>query len=412
MGMASFSRADHDSDIPAPFRFSGFGTLSRSWDNRDDLAPMRDISQRPHNDYRSGPTWKQDSRIGLQFAYMFSPEVDAVVQIVGRDQVSHEFHHFVELAYLDYRLNDPLRLRVGRIGYDAYLMSDHRNVGYAYAWMRPPVEFYGWTPMYSIDGGDVSYEFAAGDARWRLRAQAGKNDFVAPMGVTQFNFHGTMAGISVQREAGPWRLKVGFNKIFSTKEVGTLAPLHQGLASIAGNPLVGSAISNEASYLRENIAFDNQRMRYLTLGAAYDDGTWLGQAEFGTSRTTAIFTPATTTAYAVIGRRFGLFTPFTMLSASRPVTRIERANNSWAALGAAAAGLQATSYAVINETRVDQETLSLGVRWDVTPQAALKLQFDHTRINPWGYSAWFRTRAMQTGSSHVNQLSVGVDFVF
>lgn len=406
------SQAEEPAADISPFRISGFGTLARSWDSRDNLAPIRDVSQRPVDDYRTGPTWKLDSRIGLQAAYRFTPDIEAVAQIVGRDQVSSEFHHFVELGYLDIQLPQYFRLRLGRVGFDAYLMSDHRNVGYAYAWMRPPIEFYGWTPMFSVDGGDLSYSFEQGDSRWRLRVQAGKNDFVAPMGPTQFNFHGTMTGVSVVREQGPWRMKAAFTRIFSTQEVPALAPLHQGLESVAGHPFVGPAIRGEAAYLRENIAFDNQHMHYLTLGAAYDDGTWLGQAEIGTSRTTSVFTPAATTAYAIVGRRFGSLTPFAILSASRPDTSIERPRNDWSGLGPAASGLQTEAYIVINETRTDQATFSLGTRWDVSANAALKFQLDHSRIKEWGYSSWFRSRAGQTRDSSVNLLSIGVDFIF
>lgn len=402
-------RADQVADDVPAFRFSGFGTVARSWDTRDSLAPIRDVSQRPKKNFQEGPSWKLDSRIGLHLAYRFSPDIEAVAQFVGRDQTSDEFHHFVELGYLDMQLPRDFRLRLGRVGFDAYLMSDHRNVGYAYAWMRPPVEFYGWTPMFSVDGGDLSYEFEQGDARWRLRAQAGKNDFVTPMGVSHFNFHGTMTGLSLVREQGPWRLKAAFTKIFSAKEVEALAGLHQGLEAIAGNAFFGAAIRNEATFLRENIAFDNQRMRYLTLGAAYDDGTWLGQAEIGNSRTTSLFTPSATTAYAVVGRRFGTLTPFVMASASRPVKKIERAVGSWPG---GVAALQTEAYLIINETRTDQGTLSLGVRWDIDPRAAVKLQFEHTRIHTLGYSSWFRTRATQADSMSVNRLSAGVDFVF
>ena len=67
---------------------------------------------------------------------------------------------------------------------------------------------------------------------------------------------------------------------------------------------------------------------------------------------------------------------------------------------------------VLQGTRIDQETLSLGVRWDFSTRAALKLQWDHTRIRPWGYAVYFTDFALQSGQTRVNSLTASLDFVF
>jgi hypothetical protein len=398
----------------SPFRFSGFGTISRSWDSHNDLTLIRDISQRPRGDYADGPTSRLDSRMGLQFAYRFSERVEAVAQVTARYQESTEFHHYVDLGYLDIRPTEAARLRFGRVGYDAFLMSDHRHLGYAYAWVRPPIEFYSWIPAFSVDGGDVTYAFAQDDAHWQLRAQAGKSDFVAPMGASPFNFHADkLWSVSLQREAGPWKLKAALSGFTSSKEVEALSSLHAGLQQIAGLAIPG--ISGEAAYLSEQSRFKDIALRYFSLGAAYDDGTWFGQAELSSVRTENTFVPQTDNGYAVIGRRFGTWSPFVMLGMSRPDRKLLKPTNDWSPLGAGAAGLQATTYQqIVNSTRFDQETLSLGTRWDVHPRAAIKLQWDHTKVNGDGYAAWFRTPGYlpRDRSSSVNLFTISMDFVF
>ena len=77
------------------------------------------------------------------------------------------------IAEIRQEFPNQLDFRVGRINFDAFLMSDHRHVGYAYPWVRPPSEFYAWIPIFSMDGIDAAYNFQSKDARWRIKAQAG-----------------------------------------------------------------------------------------------------------------------------------------------------------------------------------------------------------------------------------------------
>jgi hypothetical protein len=109
----------------------------------------------------------------------------------------------------------------------------------------------------------------------------------------------------------------------------------------------------------------------------------------------------------------GNFMPFAIVSASRPSRAVLTPQNDWSVLGPAAAELQTIAYQrVLNSTRVDQETLSLGVRWDLHSRAALKLQWDRTRIHPQGYAAWFRPYEIRQSTTRVDVLTMSLDFVF
>ncbi len=111
-----------------------------------------------------------------------------------------------------------------------------------------------------------------------------------------------------------------------------------------------------------------------------------------------------------LARRLGEFTPYAMLSLSRPDKSALAPINDWSGIGQAA--FQQTAYFVTNSTRQDQETLSLGSRWDFHSQAALKLQWDHSRIHRQGYALWFRSLESNARSSSVNLFTVSLDFVF
>lgn len=393
----------------APFSFAGYGTLSRGWDDRDDLAAIRDFTQRPADGAATGPSWRMDSRLGMQLAYRFSAEATGVVQALFRDQIVQDFDSAIELAYLAYQPRADYQLRLGRVGYDAFLMSDHRNLGFAYPWVRPPREVYSWLPLFHLDGADLTYTAQREDVHWRVRAQLGRSSYYIPMGNQDFHFGIEPAlSLTLQREAGPWRLKAGLSRLRSVKEAAPLARLHAGLESLAAAALPG--VSADAARLRRETSFKDSDIDYFTLGAAYDDGTWLAQAEFLRSRTTTAIETSNLSGYAALGRRAGRFTAYAILAASRPDRAVLKPTGDWAVIGQA--GFRDAAYHTANSTRQDQETLSLGVRWDMDQRAALKLQLDHARIHPDGYVLWFRELATNPRASSVNLLTLSLDFIF
>lgn len=409
LGMVMLAGGVHAQQEISPLRLSGFGTFGYAGSNRGDMAAIRDISQRPDDGSATRSSWKLDSRIAVQADYKLSPTAELVGQAVLRDHVSATPGNSIEAAYAAWHPKPQLDLRLGRLGYDAFLMSDTRNLGYAYSWVRPPVEFYGWIPIFSIDGVDAAYTVDTEDAHWRIKAQIGRSGFATPMGAQEYDFKtNRLWSLTLSRQSGPWRAKVGYSGFIIDSEAQPLAPLHAGLGAVAAAGVPG--ISAEAGTLLRHLSFKGTRISYLTAGLAYDDGDWLVQGELGRSTATADVVPHGTMAYLGVGRRFGDWTPYLVASAVRPGNGVRTAASDWSAIGQG--GLQNTALYVVNTTRMDQSTLSLGVRWDLHNQAALKLQWDRTSVRPSGYGLWFHDIALEGRSTHVDLLSLSLDFVF
>jgi hypothetical protein len=388
-------------------RLSGFGTLGYAGHSRSDIAPARDISQLPADGYRTGASWRLDTRLGVQLEYAVSPSLDLVGQAVLRDHFHADVNSTIELAYAAIKPRHDLDLRVGRINYDAFLMSDHRNVGYAYTWLRPPAEFYGWIPIFSLDGVDAAYHLAADEGRWRVKLQAGRAKVALPID-RGYDFRANnLLGASLTRQTASWRLKAAYSQFTVGSEVPFFAPLHAGLEQVAAAGI--PQVSAEAADLRRNLGFAGTKVTYTTLGAAYDDGVWIAQAELGRSTASSAVVPHGSMAYASVGRRFGDWTPYLLLSASRPGNDRRAAANSW---GAFDATLRDPALFVVNATRIEQRTLAVGARWDVHRQAALKVQWEHTHIQPAGYGLWWRDLALKDRKTPVEQVSATLDFIF
>ena len=390
-----------------PVRVSGFGTLGYSRDNRPDIAPSRDISQVPVDSFATGASWKLDSRIGAQFEYRPNSMFDLVAQVVLSEHFHNDLDSSTELAYLAVKPTAELTVRLGRVNYDAFLMSDHRNVGYAYHWVRPPAEFYGWIPIFSVNGMDAAYSLIRGDSLWRFKAQVGSSKQALPIGSGYEFTASQLLGASVSRESGPWRLKAAYSQFTVGSEVPAFAPLHQGLDAVAAAAI--PQVSAEAADLRANLTFGDAKISYVSLGAAFDDGIWLGQTELGLSKASSDAIPHARMAYLAVGRRFGHWTPYLLLGASRPGNDVRVASNNWGALNAT---LRDPALFTLNATRIEQDSLTLGVRWDFRSNAALKLHWSRSVIKPSGYGLWWRDMAINSQTSSIHQLSATVDFGF
>lgn len=392
---------------------SGYGTLGYVQDNRSDIVAIRDISQRPNNNLQQG-TWKRDTRLGLQAAYHINPMIDLVGQAVLRDQVSETVDHAIELAFVNLKPSAYLDMRLGRFGYDAFIMSNIRNIGYSYPWVRPFSEFYGWIPMFSVDGVDAAYVIPQDDAQWRIKGQVGQSSTSIPIGDGQLNFKTeNLLNLTVSRQSGPWQLKAGYSRFTSINEVssGGLIALQNGMNAIAlATAGAAPAISSEAMDLHQQLSFKNARITYFTLGASFDDGHWLVQGELARTTSSHEIVPHGSMGYGVLGHRFGNWMPFAAISASRPENSLRTAVQDWRVIGQAS--VQTTALTVLNSTRMDQKTVSLGTRWDFHNQAALKLQWDSMRIAANGYGLVFKDAALEGRSSRMNQLTMTLDFIF
>lgn len=240
-----------------------------------------------------------------------------MTQWVLRDQTNDNMMNMTELAYAKFRPQPQVDLSLGRIQYDVFLLSDHRNVGYAYPWVRPPVEFYTWMPIFSIDGAEAAYRLYDSNGFWRLKAQIGHTKTDISMGRTIYHFLAhDLYDISLIRQTNYWRFKLAYSKFSVASEVPNFPPLLTTLDTVAAKNLPG--ISEEAADLRRNIAFLNAKISYSTFGIYYNDTLWQIQTEIGKATASAEAIPSGTMGYLSVGRYFNHWMPFIMIALPAP----------------------------------------------------------------------------------------------
>ena len=120
-------------------------------------------------------TFETDTRFGLQISSDVSENMSVVAQLLGRGTNSN-FDAIIEWAYVDYEFTDWLSLRAGKIKQPIYMVNDYVEVGYAYPWIRPPVEvYYLNNPLNTVNGAELLIAFPVGPGTLSFQPYIGSN---------------------------------------------------------------------------------------------------------------------------------------------------------------------------------------------------------------------------------------------
>lgn len=411
--------ADASSPAVSPLRLSGFGTLGATYAE----APhgwgfLREFMQPPNS---SGLRGDIDSRLGLQANYVLSPRLEAVAQVVLRDRVKpQKATDSLEWGFVNWHAGPDTTVRLGRISAALYMLADQRNVGFASATVRPPVDFYGALPLYWVDGGDISHSWdsADGDVRWTARARFGvhahaKVDNGSDEGTIPIESNRLVVA-SLGRVEGSLRMQVQAGRLHLQVEPNEMILMgQQGLAAV--QPAGVASVSAEAAALSAASGVGQSNVDFLSIGTEYEIAPWSITAELGRI-SGGLRLINGRYGYATLSRRFG----DTTLSASYGVARSTSSplpQPQWEAaltpvVGAAtAAQFQALGLATwaINTAGIRQSSYGLAARFDLSPQTALKLQWDHFDVRANGAGLWSNSTP---DAGHANVGSIALDFIF
>lgn len=382
----------------------GFGTLGASGADNDGLKFRRDIKQ--GRGVSSGWGIDTDSRLGLQLDADFNNAWHATVQWVARNYTGDFVEQNLDWAFLRWRPLDDLDIRAGRMGFDVFMLSEYRDVGYAYPWIRPPHEFYAGLPVYHFDGMDIAKKFSIGEGRLTVKVFGGYSFNQVPIGLSdQADQSYTLAGAKLAYEQGNWSARIGYNYSLNNLELSTLHPLMNAL----NDPALG-AVWPDAPDLAGKMSTKDKAVHFSSIGLAYDDGLWLAQAEGSYIHSELSVYSSVASGYLSVGRRVGKLTLYSLLGISETLTDRVNVSAPLAPIPALSELRNATDLA-LNTNGVDEKSVSLGLRWDITENVDLKTQWSHYWLGNNGSALWLRP-ATGVADDTVNVWSVGMDFIF
>jgi hypothetical protein len=380
--------------------FSGFGTVGvvHSDERQADYVSS---SMKADGAGRSA-SWSRhvDSKLGAQLDLTLNPRWSAVLQVVTEQRLDYSYQPRVEWANLTYQVTPELALRVGRIAMPMFIAAEYRKVGYAYPWVRPPIEVYGVLPLSSSDGVDLNWHWNGESMRSTTQVFYGRTNLPLYDGA-RLRGH-AIAGLSHTVEQGAFSARVSL--VTARLTISLFPELFKALDSFG----------TEGRDIARRLRIDGKRASALSVGLNYDPGQWFVTGEAGSSKVDG-YLGSTRSAYLGGGWRQGSLTPYAgyarVWGRRRPgpdALALDALAPSQAAVGAKVN----TALAALMRTVPSQSTFSAGLRWDAAPNLAFKLQHEYVTTRD-GSRGMFINSVPDYQSGRTAQVSsAALDFVF
>jgi predicted porin len=294
------------------------------------------------------------------------------------------------------------------------MFSEAGLVGYVYPWIRPPIELYSSLPISNKDGIDATYRFPLGAAADTLHMSYGRTVKKLPDNTEVTVDHSLDVHNTV--EYGPTTIRVGYTSFKAKADGPQVAPLVGALTqfSNAASFFGFAAAGQQATSIASN--FLKPRYRIATIGASYDPGDWLLMAEWAQlSANAQVFKADSSAWYVTGGYRIAAFTPYlTFAQTKLDKKRLDGIPTAGLPppLAAGAAGLNAALDGGVSQSTPTQDSVSVGMRWDLKKNVALKMQYDHLRTSAGTNGRLVNAQPGFRSGDTANVVSAAVDFVF
>ena len=294
-------------------------------------------------------SFTQDTSIGLQLSTDVNDRLSFILQMNSHG--AQDFETELSWAYLNYQITPELSIQAGRKRLPLYYYSDYFDVGYAYVWIRPPVDNYTWQ-ISNYNGISLLYETHINGWDSSINFYIGREDS---------EDNELMSFLMDAQVDETWKNIVGVVGDFSRDWLNFRLTV---MGSELDRVVDGSVAATDAG----------QEFAGLSLNLYFDQLTILTERNFYKRDVDDI---AVDTYLLSVAYKVGDFTPYTSFS------RFEQE---------------------INLAGGDEchDTKSLGLRWDFSSDAALKIQFD--KVTDKGVTIPL------LGDSE--SVSIGIDMVF
>jgi len=385
-------------------RISGFGTGALTFADTDKAEFARTNQA---SGVKKDPRTGVDSNLGLQADYTVNSWLSVTGQGLVRKDAEDNFGAELSWAFVKAKLSDNLSVRVGRMAMPAFMISEYRNVGYANTFLRPPQELYSQMPIDNIDGVDVTWQQQYGDTTVTALAAYGRSDFKranSPKAESRDQY-----ALNLTAEHGPFIVRVGR----SGTKLSTESKELDAAVTTFKNTAAAFNISQVAD-MGELLNSTNRKYTFTSAGLSMDWNNIVVLTEYAKRKMPNSFLGSSKSWYMMGGYRIGKFLPYythAKVISSGVTNTIPRNCPAGAPLAcaptlAALSGLMNTLTSAIDNG--SQTSDSIGLRWDFTTSAAIKVQVD--RIKPQTKGLFINTQPGFKGPVTVG--AVALDFVF
>ncbi|MFT6284793.1 MAG: hypothetical protein ACJAXM_001268 [Arenicella sp.] len=397
---------------------SGFGTIGGVATDSDEFGYRADFSK-PSGVFKGDLDFAESTTLGIQLDIIANDEIDMIVQAVYRDQEELNLDTVLNLAFIRYAPSANWSFRLGRTAYDLFLLTDYRDIGYAYTWAHVPSEIYGVIPHRYLDGVDVTYSQPIGDLTFSAKLFYGENEFA----VTAFNSpdapsfrFDNIIGLALDFQSINWDVAVNHTQLKFDSQA--IKPLVVGIKQLDALVPNFSAIWPNAVDFVNAADLDNRRGTYTSVSGQYRFDTVTVMSELAKINTDSLSVQGVESGYlsGIYHRNAHNFFASIAFSQSEKFD-LDASGINLPALAQVPSGLEAYSASklLLNYYSLNQKTVSVGWRWDFEVNMSFKLQVDHTRIDKGGSTFWqppIENDTTDNRTGHVNALFANLSFLY
>lgn len=397
------------------FDFSGFGSFGAVYNQSKDYGFRTDLSQ-SEGAFESDLAILENSILGFQTNYEFSPNFSAVYQAAYHNQNSLNFGSLTSQAFIKYQPDAQWTYRFGRMPMDLFLLTEYRDVNFAIPWAHTPSELYGLVPYRYFDGLDISYTKNFGNYNLRTKIGTGvSHTDVASLDITEEINLKSVVGISLEWQAIDWTAQFRY----STAKIKDDTPSNQVIQQ--NLTLLSQAIPNfdtiwpNATAFGNDLSLENTSAKYLSVGGQYFLNNWQFYGEWSYTDSDNIVVRQSTTAHASLIYQLSQGNIFVSTGyADSDVFDFDGLNINQAALNTIPGGeqLYVGVLGTLSFFSSNQTTHSIGGRWDYSDKVAFKLQLDHVNLDEDGSTLWLTSLNNPLPAESFNIVFINMSFVF
>jgi hypothetical protein len=392
---------------------SGFGTLGIISSDSSKYGYRTELSQ-GDGSFNNKVDYKSSTILGLQLDYTFNDNTNVILQNIYNNQHIN-LNTTTRLAFACYTPTPDLSLRLGRMAVDLFLFTQFRDVNFGYTWAHTPTEVYGLVPFRYIDGLDITYQSKLFGISLISSIYAGNSRaHISSYDVETHIEIKNVYGLSFNLNAYNWSLQWRYSNATIKGDDTSYNKLTEGFTALSQIPELSSIWPNHEEALI-GLGDHRSRIDYISVAGRYNHNHWSYVAEASSIQPYQDLIADTRAGYASVIYHQDNISYFATYSIVRSGgIRIDSQDVNLEALASIPGGTELYNgvQTAINFYSSNQSTLSLGWRWDISSQLALKFQWDHTNVDERGGALWLNKDISTIPKDTINTFISNVSYIF
>ena len=369
----------------------GFGTIGLTYQNNENI--IYESNWRMDRGTDGDISLQNDSKFGLQLDWQLKQNLAFTIQ-GSVDSAGAT----LEWANLKYDFDDSFNIKIGQMRFPTAMYSDILKVSYSYDWVRLPEDVYGILPLTSYQGAEINYQAIYNDVEYHIKLYGGnaKDTMVGSKDIGDYDIELKHTfGINLSVILDDLELYTGFTRTNITITNDRINSYFDALYR-------SSNLSDEQKSILYRYDPRDKNTKYISIGFKYNYDELYLLGEYVDIDMNNIISD-NYAWYLSTGYHIGKFTPNITYSKVTGRSNFKEKTGD--------TQIDTDLQEMAKRTLTSQQHITLGVRYDIKENIALKAQYDHIKESSDGRGISIHKEEPYKPTD-INLFSLSMDFVF